>query len=76
MESFSFEIERNTKKVKILVIPDECLTYSIFHLIVEETELAKIKYTDTDKWQVIEGEELLTKEELKVISSKIEEHFL
>lgn len=75
MESFIIHTKINDRLVDLLVIPDDCNSHSIFHLVKNETEINKIKYSEAKQWEIVDGDGL-SSNELKEITQKIEEFFL
>ncbi|WP_256009169.1 hypothetical protein [Desertivirga xinjiangensis] len=74
MESFSVNAIIENREVTILIIPDDSIDTSIFHLVANGEEISKIRYTDSENWKVIDGQ-TFSEPDLKEICSKIEEHF-
>jgi|GEM_PF-3792570 len=74
MESFIISATLGNEPVQILVVPEDCIEHSLFHLVVNNTEIIKILYTDTRRWEIIEGTSVKA-EELTFITQQIERQF-
>lgn len=74
MESFSVNTIIENREVTILIIPDDSINTSIFHLVVNGEEITKIRFTDSENWKIIDGQHF-SDTDLQEICRKIEEHF-
>ena len=74
IESFRITTSIGEGQQEILVIPDDCIDKSLFHLVKEGAEYCKLLYTDKEQWEIL-GEEPISPEVLLEITKKIEEHY-
>jgi len=74
MESFTIDISIKNQHAKILVIPDDCIDFSIFHLVMDGKEINRIEYVDPGNWTIIDGE-VMDKNEFRSVCEQIENHF-
>jgi hypothetical protein len=74
MESFRISTDLGGSKGDVLVIPDDCDNKSVFHIVKDSAECCKLIYTEAKQWQV-EGDLILSDDEIEELSSKIEDHY-
>lgn len=74
MESFSIDTILNNEPTRVLVIPDDCINLTLFHLVEDGKELCKLSYTEKEKWKIADGKKL-NENELHEIAREIEKHF-
>lgn len=75
MESFSINLILNNTIQEFLVIPEDCNTQSVFHLVKNDSELCKLIYTDNSSWELLEDADI-NKDIVKEMGKKIEEYYL
>jgi hypothetical protein len=74
MESFKITTELDSANQEVLVIPDDSIEKSIFHLVKNGTELCKLVYTDRSSWEVLDDADIKP-EEVEELTKKIEEYY-
>ncbi|HEX8378225.1 MAG TPA: hypothetical protein VF602_10415 [Pedobacter sp.] len=74
MESFKITTELDSTQQEVLVIPDDCIDKSVFHLVKNGSELCKLIYTDKKSWELLDDGSIRP-EEAEELITKIEEHY-
>jgi hypothetical protein len=75
MDSFQIITSISETDQEVLVIPEDCIEHSIFHIVKDGSEYCKLLYTDQNEWQLVNGAEMKP-EEFHCLTSRIEDHLL
>ncbi len=74
MESFKITTELESTQQEVLVIPDDCIDKSVFHLVKNGSEFCKLLFTDRKAWQLLDDADIKP-EEVEELIKKIEEYY-
>ena len=74
MESFIIDVSLKNQHATILVIPDDRIDFSVFHLVLDGKEINRIKYVDPGNWTIVDGE-AMDESEFQSVCEQIENHF-